>query len=197
MAEILLLDAMGVLYQAGDDVGELLIPFVHAHGRAGLPPESIDLDYVEASLGRMTPDTFWARMGVDPALEDRYLGSHALIDGTLAALPRLKRRFGKLACLSNDVAAWSVKLRRRFELETWIDDWFISGDLGLRKPAPAIYAAALERLAAKPQDVIFVDDRPRNLDAAKQLGLRTRLFDVRGGPAGGGHARIRNLADLL
>ena len=28
MADILILDAMGVLYEAGDDVAELLVPFV-------------------------------------------------------------------------------------------------------------------------------------------------------------------------
>jgi hypothetical protein len=40
-----------------------------------------------------------------------YLAGHRLVDRTLEALPRLKRRFGRLACLSNDVARWSVKLR--------------------------------------------------------------------------------------
>src|SRR5215470_10376586 len=104
MVEILILDAMGVLYQAGDDVGELLVPFVRKHGRAGLTAEAIDLDYVAASLGKVTPQAFWARMGVDPALEDSYLAGHALIDGTHEALAGLRSRFATLACLSNDVA---------------------------------------------------------------------------------------------
>jgi hypothetical protein len=41
---------MGVLYEAGDDVAELLVPFVCKHGRADLSAEAIDRDYVEASL---------------------------------------------------------------------------------------------------------------------------------------------------
>ena len=52
MADILILDAMGVLYEAGDDVAELLVPFVGRHGRTGLSAEAIDRDYVEASLGQ-------------------------------------------------------------------------------------------------------------------------------------------------
>ena len=36
MAEILILDATGVLYRAGDDVAELLVPFVRHHGQTGL-----------------------------------------------------------------------------------------------------------------------------------------------------------------
>jgi FMN phosphatase YigB (HAD superfamily) len=116
MADILILDAMGVLYEAGDDVAELLVPFVGKHGRTDLSAEAIDRDYVEASLGRMDTDAFWQRMGVDPSLEDAYLAGHRLIEGTLDWLPQLKQRYGRVACLSNDVASWSLKLRQRFGL---------------------------------------------------------------------------------
>jgi hypothetical protein len=94
MADILILDAMGVLYEAGDDVAELLVPFVGRHGRTDLSAEAIDRDYVEASLGRMDTEAFWRRMGVDPSLEDAYLAGHRLIEGTLEALPQLKQRDG-------------------------------------------------------------------------------------------------------
>ena len=162
MADILILDAMGVLYEAGDDVAELLVPFVGKHGRAGLSAEAIERDYVEASLGRMDAAGFWQRMGVAPSLEDSYLAGHRLIDGTLEALPQLRQRYGRLACLSNDVASWAQKVRQRFGLESWIDHWFISGDVGLRKPSGEIYRLAADRLGVRPQDVVFVDDRPRN-----------------------------------
>jgi putative hydrolase of the HAD superfamily len=196
-AEILLLDAMGVLYQAGDDVAELLVPFVRRHGRTELPAEEIEREYISASLGRTDSAAFWQRVGVNPALEDDYLAGHRLIEGTTEVLPALKDRFGCIACLSNDITDWSVKLRRRFALERWIDPWFISGDLGLRKPSAAIYQVVTERLAARPQDIVFVDDRLRNLDAAAMLGFRTVLLDVRGDMPAHPHRNIRRLADLL
>src|SRR5262245_19492233 len=105
---------MGVLYESGDDVAELLVPFVGRYGRFGLSAGAFDLEYVEASLGRLDTDAFWRCMGVDSALEDTYLAAHRLIDGTLDALPKLKQRYGRLACLSNDVSRWSAKLRQRF-----------------------------------------------------------------------------------
>jgi HAD superfamily hydrolase (TIGR01509 family) len=197
MAEILLLDAMGVLYQAGDDVAELLVPFVRKHGGASLPEAVIERTYTEASLGQMASSAFWEHMGVHPDLEDDYLADHRLIDGTQATLAALRKKFDRLACLSNDVSSWSLKLRRRFELEQWIDTWFISGDMGLRKPSPEIYLRTIERLGAAPQDITFVDDRPRNLDAAKALGLRTVLLDVQGIATTSSHRRIRSLRDLL
>jgi HAD superfamily hydrolase (TIGR01509 family) len=194
--EILVLDAMGVLYQAGDDVAELLVPFVRRHGTASLSAEDVDHAYVAASLGQVEPADFWTRMGVDAAREDDYLAGHRLIDGTLDALPRLKARYGRLACLSNDVSRWSLKLRRRFGLEAWIDTWFISGDLGLRKPSPDIYRRAIGNLGVSPQQIVFVDDRPRNLDAARDVGLRTVLLDA-GGTAVSSHRTIRMVAELL
>lgn len=193
----IVLDAMGVLYEAGDDVAELLVPFVGRHGRAGLLAEAIDRDYVEASLGRMDTDIFWQRMGVDPALENDYLAGNRLIEGTLEALAALKRRHGRLACLPNDVSSWSLKLRQRFGLESWIDRWFIGGDLGLRKPSAEIYRLAAARLGVRPQDVVFVDDRLRNLDAAKAIGFNTVLFDIRGEEPEHPHRRIRRLRDLI
>ena len=196
MPEILVLDAMGVLYQAGDDVAELLVPFVRQHGMASLSAEDIDRDYVAASLGQLEMAEFWARMGVDAAREDEYLAGHRLIDGTLDALPRLKTRYGRLACLSNDVSRWSLKLRRQFGLEAWIDTWFISGDLGLRKPSPEIYRHAIDCLGVEPDDITFVDDRPRNLDAARQLGIQTVLLDA-GGATASDHRTIGGLADLI
>jgi putative hydrolase of the HAD superfamily len=170
---------------------------VATHGRAGLSAEAIDLAYHEASLGRIAPDALWKRLGIDPALEDDYLAGHRLIDGTPQALAGLRRRYGRLACLSNDVAIWSLKLRQRFGLEAWIDDWFISGDLGVRKPSAQIYRMVAERLAVQPGDIVFVDDRPRNLDAARTAGFRTVLLDVRGDGPAHPHRRIRRLADLL
>ena len=196
MDDTLIFDAMGVLYEAGDDVAELLVPFVGRHGRADLLAEAIDRDYVEASLGRMDTDTFWQRMGVDPALENDYLAGHRLIDGTLEALAELKQRHVRLACLSNDISSWSLKLRQRFGLESWIDHWFISGDLGLRKPSAEIYRLAADKLGVRPHEVVFVDDRLRNLDAAKVVGFNTVLFDIRGEAPEHPHRRIRRLNDL-
>jgi HAD superfamily hydrolase (TIGR01509 family) len=197
MAEILILDAMGVLYATGDDVAELLVPFVRKHGRPDMPEDDIDRAYTEASLGKMDATAFWNRMGVPPALEDDYLAGHRLIDGTRDALTALKKRFDGLACLSNDVSSWSRKLRQRFALETWIDTWFISGDMGLRKPSPEIYLQAIERLGVAPGNITFVDDRPRNLEAARKIGIRTVLFDVNDRSTPTPHRHARRLADLL
>ena len=53
-AEILILDAMGVLYQAGDDVAELLVPFVRHHGRTDLPARRSNENTFQRALAART-----------------------------------------------------------------------------------------------------------------------------------------------
>jgi hypothetical protein len=70
----LVLDAMGVIYQAGDDVAELLCPFIHENG--GLTDDGrIQAPYHDASLGRLSSIQFWEQVQLDPRLEDALLAS--------------------------------------------------------------------------------------------------------------------------
>ena len=51
----------------------------------------------------------------------------------------------------------------------------ISGEVGLRKPDPAIYALAADRLGLPPQGIVFVDDLPPNVRAATEAGMTAVL----------------------
>ena len=53
----------------------------------------------------------------------------------------------------------------------------VSGDIGLVKPDPAIFAHTLEKLGSpSPGEVFFIDDSEKNTHAADALGFRTHLF---------------------
>ena len=68
-------------------------------------------------------------------------------------------------------------MRERFGLDRHFNGFVISGDAGSRKPDPAIYISLLEKVAVQPCDVIFVDDRLRNIEAADALGITALLFN--------------------
>ena len=51
----------------------------------------------------------------------------------------------------------------------------ISGEIGIRKPAPEIYALAAERLGRAPERCVFVDDLAGNLKPARAIGMATVL----------------------
>jgi putative hydrolase of the HAD superfamily len=178
--DLVLLDAMGVIYAVGDDVGELLIPFLRERGTPRTERE-IQEAYLQVSLGAMAAWAFWETMGVDPTGEDDYLSRHRLQAGLEAFLDRFPAGL-RLACLSNDVSEWSRKLRIRFGLEPRIPDWLISGDLGLRKPDGRIYDQASQRLGVSPGRILFVDDRLANVRSARARGLQAVLFDAGAAP---------------
>jgi HAD superfamily hydrolase (TIGR01509 family) len=192
----LVLDAMGVIYAAADDVVELLCPFIRERG--GLADDArIDELYREASCGRLTAEEFWRQVGVDGGDEDAYLRRHALVPGLVEFLAAVKPEVSGLWCLSNDISQWSRKLRERLQLERYFDGWVISGDVGARKPDLAIYRRLLAAARAKAEDVIFVDDRSANLDAARSLGFQTILFAPRGGAAATPHRQVADFSELL
>ena len=63
--------------------------------------------------------------------------------------------------------AFKLVLRRRI---------FVSYRLGLLKPDIKIYQKVLERLQVPPEAVVFVDDKPVNVQAAQTLGIHGIVF---------------------
>jgi HAD superfamily hydrolase (TIGR01509 family) len=125
----------------------------------------------------MTSAEFWTAAGTIGASDAEYCKSHRLAPGMLSLLARLRSAGVRLACLSNDVAEWSLLLREWFGLASYITDWVISGEIGVRKPSPAAYAALIERLYLPAERILFVDDRLENVVAARAAGLQTLQYD--------------------
>jgi hypothetical protein len=68
--DVFALDAMGVIYQACDDVAELLSPFIAAR-RSSTDCELVERTYLRAGLGDVTSIDFWRAVGIGPSLEGR------------------------------------------------------------------------------------------------------------------------------
>ncbi|MGE0846019.1 MAG: HAD family hydrolase [Flavobacteriaceae bacterium] len=59
---------------------------------------------------------------------------------------------------------------------SWLDEVVVSGEEGLLKPDPEIFALLLERISRPAADCVFVDDLAANVDAAAALGFDAILF---------------------
>ncbi len=57
------------------------------------------------------------------------------------------------------------------------DKIFVSYELGLLKPDVEIYKQVLRLLRAKPEEVIFIDDKLKNVEAAKLIGINGIVFN--------------------
>ena len=64
---------------------------------------------------------------------------------------------------------------RHWGFETITDDIVYSHEVGLRKPDPAIYLLAADRLGVRPEEIVFVDDVEANVDAAVAVGMAAVL----------------------
>ena len=81
-----------------------------------------------------------------------------------------KRQGVRTGLISNSWGAGRYELDRFPEL---FDGWVISGEEGIRKPDPAIYALGAERIGLPPEDIVFVDDLKGNLKPARAMGMAT------------------------
>jgi epoxide hydrolase-like predicted phosphatase len=67
--------------------------------------------------------------------------------------------------------SWGTGVYPWDRLHATFDTLVISGEVGLRKPDPAIFRLAAERLGLGVEQCAFVDDLDRNVHAAAELGM--------------------------
>lgn len=80
---------------------------------------------------------------------------------------RLRGEGVRTALLSN---SWGMDYPRE-EWDEIFDAVVISGEVGMRKPEPAIYRLAAERLGVDASECVFVDDLGTNVKGAVALGM--------------------------
>ncbi len=69
-------------------------------------------------------------------------------------------------------------MRRRFDILEIVRGGTYSFKEGFIKPAPEIFQAALAKTPYAPHEVVFIDDRPANVAAARDLGIHAiQYFD--------------------
>jgi epoxide hydrolase-like predicted phosphatase len=114
---------------------------------------------------------FAAVLGVGPdRLIERMFAGAGLDEAMLYAV-RLARGAGiRTGLVSN---SWGAATYDRALLAELFDGVVISGDVGVRKPTPEIYAMGARAIDLRPADCVFVDDLPFNLKPAREMGMAT------------------------
>jgi len=143
------------------------------------PGEGRDLLF-DLELGKLTDDEFERRfsahLGLGPdrasGLIERLFGGMKADREMEMAVVMAKRQGIRTGLISN---SWGTG---RYELDRFpdlFDAWVISGEVGLRKPDPAIYEMGAEKVGLPPSELVFVDDLGGNLKPAAELGFATVL----------------------
>ena len=99
------------------------------------------------------------------------------IEGVPALIDRLDAQNIPLYALSNMPSDPWEEMKTHFPYLLRFRDVIVSGHEKCIKPDEKIYKIALSRLGQpRPESVLFIDDSPANITAAKQIGMQTHLF---------------------
>jgi epoxide hydrolase-like predicted phosphatase len=60
-----------------------------------------------------------------------------------------------------------------FEFKSCFDGFYLSHEIGMRKPDSEVYEFILQKHQLQPEQVLFIDDTKENTEAAKKLGIKT------------------------
>ena len=88
---------------------------------------------------------------------------------------RIRESGSRTGILSNMPFDLLEHLRRNF---AWLDEFEVqiwSCEHGIIKPDPAIYRLCLDALGCEADRVVFFDDRPLNVEAAREVGMQAHV----------------------
>jgi putative hydrolase of the HAD superfamily len=182
-----------------DDVRALLVDYGEVISRPQ-PPDAIaamaslvDLDVPEFSeryWGYRVPydrggdaGTFWSEVIGEP-VDDQQLERLIRLDmdswshlngDTLAVLMDARERGCSLSLLSNAPEELAVAVSDRPEFADF-DRLLFSARIGAVKPDARAFDAAVHELGHPREHILFIDDRPANVEGAIDSGLRAVLF---------------------
>ena len=149
-------DALVQAFRGNDEFRDTLIAFEEG---------KIEEHVFEQRFGRLLGvdhvgliDRLFARVGPDMAM--------------LAAVRKARAAGIRTGLISN---SWGTRRYDRAMLEELFDGVVISGEEGIRKPAPEMYAMGAESIGLPPAACAFVDDLGFNLKPARDLGMATVL----------------------
>jgi len=90
----------------------------------------------------------------------------------------LKRLEVRRGVLTNNIREFRQIWRSMLDFDDLFDDIVDSHEVDVRKPNPAIYQLALERLGAQAERTAFLDDVASNVEAAISVGMPAVVVDV-------------------
>ena len=137
----------------------------------------------QATVGAISAAHVWddmaSRLSLSPAetqeLRRDFFAGERLNEEFAAFLQRLRPTF-RTAALSNAWSGTRAAMTQHYGLDQLVDMMLFSDEEGIAKPDLHIYRLAADRLGVQPEEAIFVDDVPRNVEGAQSVGMTAVHF---------------------
>lgn len=125
-----------------------------------------------SGIDGFTLDGFFQSMRLDESRRLDEIGKQADRSAVVEMVRKLKEAGIRNAIITNNIAEFREAWRKMIPVDELFEEVVDSSAEGIRKPNPAIYYLALERLGGlSPQDAVFLDDAISNVEAARNLGI--------------------------
>ncbi|KAL8253331.1 hypothetical protein R6Q59_037024 [Mikania micrantha] len=95
---------------------------------------------------------------------------YSYIEGVEELLSTLKDNGYEMHAFTN-YPIWYRMIEDKLKLSSYLSWTFCSCIIGKRKPDPQFYSKVLQHLDTDPQNCVFIDDRMKNVEAAKEAGI--------------------------
>lgn len=96
--------------------------------------------------------------------------------GTVEIMKQLKNSGYSLYGLSNWSAETFPIAREKYDFFHLLDDYVISGEVGMIKPEPEIFELLLKKIGKPVNECLFIDDALVNIQQAQKMGFATVHF---------------------
>ena len=177
MKNVILFDVGGVLLRwkdkwLFDEVSqELDIPFEKIK-------ERFNANISELFIGKISENQFWEKImegkKINPKIISQTFKKRSTLNNKVLNLARSMKKHGfDIGILSNITPE-----TRRILSKQWIEEFdhvFFSDEIKLAKPDPEIFSYVKNKLSG--HQIIFIDDKQENVDAAKRHGIQSILFE--------------------
>jgi putative hydrolase of the HAD superfamily len=105
-------------------------------------------------------------------------------DGAITDIVSALRRGGLRCCLATNQEPFrATHMSEALGYAQLFDLEFYSCQMGMAKAAVAYFSAILSELDVRASNVLFLDDRQVNVNAAREVGMYAAVFEVDSGPA--------------
>ncbi len=133
-------------------------------------------------LGKITQNEFWDQIQnklktevawrkLNSIVMDNYTVNHEAVE-----LLKYCERNSDVFFLSNTRKEWFEELDRIYFLKNMVKKTYLSYEMKLKKPQIECFEYVLEDIAARPNEVLFIDDKVENTNQASSLGVNSLEF---------------------
>ena len=137
--------------------------------------------------GSITPETFREQLsqliGRELTMDECFYAWHGYVESVpqrnLDMLLQLREMGYQVCLLSNTnpfMMQWAFSSDFSADghpISHYFDHLYLSYECKVMKPSPEIFRMMLEGQNAKPEETLFIDDSPRNVEVAGSLGIQT------------------------